>query len=354
MRVRKLQITRRSVQLLVVALVLTVPAVARYNNYLAARELDQKLERWQGTLPGASLAGIDRVMRALPDGEMERAGKMQRNRTRVLEYGQEVRGGPWSAEIAGVSLTDPLAVVESVAASRRLPWVLLAGLLVPLIVTALLGRVYCSWICPMGLLLEMTDKLRGLLRFLEIRPFDLRPARSAKYWLLGAGILLAAMLAVPVLGYVYPPALLSRELHDLVFVAFDRAELGKRGLWVGSLSWMSMVLGAIVLIEVSLSRRWWCRYVCPGAAIYALVGWARPLRVNLQTSRCSDCGDCVKACPMALNPMGEELGMECDGCGVCISSCADKALAYGVGRRPSPALDPIATLENVSAAEVGQ
>ena len=108
------QALRRTTQLLVVAFILIVPAVARYTNYLSARELDRKMEQWSGTLPGQTLTAIDSFLRVLPDGEMERAGRTQRNRTTVLSYSQQVRGGPWSAEIGGVSLTDPLAAAESV------------------------------------------------------------------------------------------------------------------------------------------------------------------------------------------------------------------------------------------------
>ena len=89
---------------------LAIPAVARYGNYLAARELDKRLEKWEGTLKGAALKTMDGVFRALPGGEKERAGRIVRDRKRVLGYAQQLRGGPWSAQIGGLSLTDPLAV----------------------------------------------------------------------------------------------------------------------------------------------------------------------------------------------------------------------------------------------------
>ena len=69
-KVRKLQVLRRTVQFLVLALVLAIPAVSRYNNYLAARELDKNLERWDGSLQGHALTALDATFRALPEGEM--------------------------------------------------------------------------------------------------------------------------------------------------------------------------------------------------------------------------------------------------------------------------------------------
>ncbi len=337
---RKIQLARRLVQIGVIVVIVAIPALARYHNYLAARELDRKIETWEGTVPGHVLAGIDRVMRALPDGEIKRGDVLRRNREIVLRRAQQVRGGAWSAEIGPLSLTDPLAAAESIAATRKMRRVLLVGIAVPVLLTLLLGRIFCSWICPVGFLLEMTDKLRGLLRVLEVQPRNLRFARATKYALLAAGLTLSVIWAMPVLGYVYPPALLSRELHDAVFAMFDRAELGLAMRWSAGLSWMVVVLAAIALFEVTVSRRWWCRYVCPGGGLYSLIGAARPVRVKLKSRACTECALCVAACPMGLNPMRDEMGIECDNCGVCIGACDDDALSFAVSppkvsRRPS-------------------
>ena len=125
-RLNATQLARRCVQLGVVAFILLIPAVARYHNYVAAREIDRVLERWEGTVAGTVIAGIDRTVRALPGGEKERVGEMQRDRDRALAVAQTMRGGAWSAQIGRLSMADPLAVAEAVVATRRVPWVLVA------------------------------------------------------------------------------------------------------------------------------------------------------------------------------------------------------------------------------------
>ena len=339
----KLQLARRTIQFAVLVLTLAIPAVARYTNYLAARELDRNLERWDATLQGEVMVALDHFFRFLPDGEKERNGEMVRNRTQVLGYAQQVRGAPWSAQFAALSLTDPLAGLESIIASKRLAGVLLVSLLIPVAATLLLGRVFCSWICPMGLLLEGADKLRRLLHFLRLKPRDIHCSRALKYILLGLGLVMTAFLALPVLGYIYPPAIISRELHDLVAGIFDRAEAGRFGFWAGGLTWMSLILLGIVLLELTISRRWWCRYICPGGALYSLLGWARPVRVKRSSASCIQCGTCAAVCPMGLVPMRDLIGHECDNCGLCISHCDPGALDYALGRRAensSPSSDP--------------
>ena len=327
----KLVILRRTVQIGVLALLFTIPAVARYQNYLVSHELDRTIERWDGTLPGGWLAGMDAVFRAMPGGEMERAGALQRNRDQVLEYSRLVRGSAWSAQLGPISMTDPLAGAESIAASKSIAPVLLVGLAIPILITVVFGRVFCSWVCPMGFIFEMTDKLRRVAVFLEIKPRNVRYSPSTKYALLAVGLILAAVFSVPLLGYIYPPAIAGREIHDLVFALFDRAEIGRFGWTAEGLSWMTLLLGAVVAFEVLISRRWWCRYVCPGGALYSMLGSSRPVRVQLDSRSCTSCADCVRVCPMGLNPMHAKMGAECDSCGLCISVCEDDALAYGLG-----------------------
>lgn len=328
-------ILRRTIQCIVVFILLMIPVVSRYANYVAAREIDDNLERWDGTLQGEVLAVVDKTFRQLPGAEKERVGEMVRHREQVLTYTQSLRGGPWSAEIAGVSMTDPLGAAESILGRKHIAKVLLISLIIPVALTIFFGRVFCSWICPVGFLLEMTDTLRTLLKFLEVPTKNIKFPPLTKYVLLGVGLVMTFILSVPVLSYIYPPAIMNREIHELVFGIFDRAEEGRYGLWFGGLTWMSFFIGAIILFELLVSRRWWCRYVCPGGALYSLLGAARPIRVKLVEQKCTRCADCIVACPMGLNPMNNAMGMECDNCGLCISSCHDDALTYGIRRTPS-------------------
>ena len=180
----------------------------------------------------------------------------------------------------------------------------------------------------MGFILEVTDKFRKFLKYLELKTYNIRFTRNTKFAMLIVGLTSTALLSVPILGYVYPPAIISREFHDLIFTLFDRAEAKLLGFTFVGLTWMSFILLGIIVFEVFISRRWWCRYVCPGGGLYILLGIKRPVRVQLSESKCTHCVDCVVACPMGLNPMNNEMGAECDNCGACISSCHDDALKY--------------------------
>jgi ferredoxin len=76
--------------------------------------------------------------------------------------------------------------------------------------------------------------------------------------------------------------------------------------------------------------------MCPGGALYGLLGWKRLLRVKLDAKACTGCRDCEPACPMGLNPVTQSASIECDNCGVCLHHCSDKALLYKVSVSARP------------------
>jgi ferredoxin-type protein NapH len=229
----------------------------------------------------------------------------------------ETQGTMWSARIAGVSLTDPLAGLEAIVSSRAFYRPLIYSLLIPIAITLILGRVFCGWICPMNTLLELVDRGRRLLGWLELRERDVRFSLNNKYVMLGCAVGFVAFTGVPFLAMVYPPAVLSREMHMLVF-----------GNAVGAGVYLVL---AVCAFELFVSKRWWCRYVCPGGAVYSLLGRFRVLRIRRDEDRCTQCGDCVRICQFDLRPMlVTTTGMECTNCAACVAGCEQNALRYQI------------------------
>ncbi len=287
-------------QLGVLALLFFLVSTSLYAHYHAARALEDVAERegWRWRL----MELLDRFL-----------GTMEDPAALLDGFG----GTLWSMRLGPLDLTDPLAAAEVLFTTRGLPATLALSVLVPVVGTLLLGKVYCSWICPGYLLLELSGKLRRLLRLAEIRPATVRFSMLNKYLLLGAGLLLGAMLGAPFFSLVYPPAVISRVVHSLVFGVSAASGLA--------------LLGGVVLFELLVSPRWWCRSLCPGGALYGLLGWARPLRVTLAPHRCDGCGLCQPACEMGLDPMRQSRGLECDNCARCLAVCPQVALGWSLG-----------------------
>ena len=164
---------------------------------------------------------------------------------------------------------------------------------------------------------EIVCKLRRLLKFAEINPARISFSLNNKYMVLTVGLTAAAIVSQPLFALFYPPALLSRLMHAWIFgTAF-----------LGMLSIM-LILAAI---ELFISPRWWCRTICPGGALFALIGWPRLLRVKLNDMRCTSCGKCEPVCDPGINPVSDASGIECTNCGECVKECPEKALYFSIG-----------------------
>ena len=217
---------------------------------------------------------------------------------------------------------DPLVALSAMLAARSLiPTLALAG--VTLLVTILLGRVWCGWLCPFGTLLEW-------VRFDEARRQAARlPARLR----LVKTLLLVAIIAMAALGSLTllvldPLALLTRTatvavlpgVNSLVTIV-DRALYPVlrpvtdfvEGLLRGyvlppqqTVFQQAVVVWLVFLALLALNLladRFWCRYLCPLGALLALLGRVALFRPVVGDA-CNGCGACVSACRLGAIESG--------------------------------------------------
>lgn len=223
-------------------------------------------------------------------------------------YTTALRGSVWTLRVGDMVISDPLAGLDFVAASGELLDPFLWSLLLPLVATLLLGRVFCGWVCPADLLFEVGSRVRA---FAGIET-DVRFSRSTKFALLALGAGLSAWLGTQTLAELYPPRLVSGEIYGWIW--YHRVGVG---------AWFLLL---VLAFEVFVSARFWCRYVCPGGALY--VGLARFRRVRLQVDHaaCDACRDCEDVCEFGLKPFAKDVGPECNLCGECLPVCHVDAL----------------------------
>ncbi len=295
-----LQILRRTSQAAALLLVVGVAVLSLYAHYRSAGSIDDA-QLMAGMRGEVVTTAIYPLIERLDDPQA---------------FIDANKGTIWSMRLMGVSLTDPLAAVETMAASKSIHWPLILSVLIPIGLTLMLGKVFCSWICPGYVLFEVAGKLRKLLRFAEIQPGNVKFSHANKYIFLFVGVALAAAFSAPLFALIYPPAVISRTIHAWVFGT--------------SLTGMVILLGVMVAFEVLVSPRWWCRTMCPGGALYGLLGWKRLVRIKLNAAACTGCKDCIPVCEAGINPITQSTSIECDNCGVCIRQCSDSALYYTI------------------------
>lgn len=219
-------------------------------------------------------------------------------------------------------MVDPLAALEVMLAARGTTTAMLLGAGTVTLVALLLGRVFCGWLCPLGLLLELNQSIRDRLQRPLARHRLRLPAlalpRSTKYWLLAIGLVAALVGRLPLLSAVSPVNLLVVSLGRWPLVG-----LGIAALWC-AVEWFA--------------PRVLCRALCPLGALHSVLGRWAPLRVRVRADRERlACHRCTMHCPMGIEVMQQHVlagrdcvdDAECTRCGICADVCAGTVLALG-------------------------
>jgi len=227
-----------------------------------------------------------------------------------------IKGNTWSGTFWGLKLSDPLAVVSQIAAAQSIYWPFFLTALIPIAFTVIFGRFFCGWICPATFLYELNTNLGAWLHWAGLKTGNMHFDRRMKYGVLAAGLALSMLTGSVMVAAVYPPAILGREIYYAI-------ALGGFG------SGMIFFLGTL-LFDLLVARRGFCRYVCPGGALYSLIGRYRVVRIRRIVESCNDCAKCNAVCEFGLDPLRDNFGQECNNCTACIAICPTDALDFTI------------------------
>jgi len=202
--------------------------------------------------------------------------------------------------------------------------------------TLFLGRFFCSWICPLGILNQFTSWLFNPRKPSENYQLNqYRPGFRLKYYLLAALLVLATLGYLQV-GLLDPIALLERSFTTAVLPAINQVSGGiylYQPIFYGG-----AFIGLLLLVLIFSNRfvtRFWCRYICPLGALLGVLARRAPYRIQRDVDLCIDCNKCLAFCQGACDPHAELRVSECHLCMNCIEQCPTQALHYGLPRARS-------------------
>lgn len=227
-----------------------------------------------------------------------------------------IKGNTWSGTFWSLQLSDPLAVVGQSAASLSVYWPFFLTGLIPIILTIIFGRFFCGWICPATFIYELNSILSLWLQHFGVKSGKRRFDRRLKYLVLAVGIAISAFSGSVLISMMYPPAIIGREIYFA-------AALG--GFGAGLVFFVFTLL-----FDLLIARRGFCRYVCPGGALYSLLGRFRLFRIKRIVENCNDCAKCNAVCEFGLDPLRDNFTQECNNCTACIAICPTDALTFNL------------------------
>ncbi|MCZ2807956.1 MAG: 4Fe-4S binding protein [Candidatus Bathyarchaeota archaeon] len=246
-------------------------------------------------------------------------------------------------------------------------------LAVILIMPIVLGRFFCSWICPFGLYMDVLTLIRKAFKIrYRILPDKLNKfLHNLRYVLLLFFLILAAILYI-----IKPPSTLTLLTLMALLFAGPFEHIGillgpmvplivpwKGPLEIGGLYFSFpyvqevikysgesfATIGALIFLALIVAgsffiRRVWCRF-CPTGISIAVVNklkgfkWAPVLHLNKNETKCTKCGICKRVCPVQVTEVYEQKGGKimtsmCMLCFRCVEMCPyEDCLRVNVGRK---------------------
>jgi ferredoxin len=245
-----------------------------------------------------------------------------------------------------------LQFVPSVIKFITLPAIVSAGFLFILILTSLFGRVYCSVICPLGILQDVfawISKNIGIIKRYKYK----KALNYLRYPLLALTVVFLLSGSMFILNLLDPYSSFGRIFSDVIrpgiIVAnnslaamlekFDVYFLYRLNLEL--ITWRTILIPVVTLVLIIwLSLyfgRLYCNTVCPVGMVLGLLSRFSLFKIKMDAATCTKCGKCSFACKSScINVKSLQVdNSRCVACYNCISVCPESSIKYELSRSGS-------------------
>ena len=218
----------------------------------------------------------------------------------------------------------------------------LGSIIVWFVITLLLGRIYCSTVCPVGTLQDILSKGRKIIKPLD-KPFSYRPGSKMRYYILGAYIfcIIAGVAAVP---FWIEPWSIMRNICGDIHPDAEKIEWVRMGIGVTYGIIAGVVSAILLLIVALLTGRGFCTDICPvGTALGCLSNYTL-YHIEIDPDRCINCMKCEDICPsQCIKVVSRHVdNSRCVRCFDCGEVCPNDAIRLQINRnrRITPLMNP--------------
>lgn len=205
----------------------------------------------------------------------------------------------------------------------------LAAVLAVAVLTLLVGRIYCSVLCPLGILQDLLMVFRRRFAFQGTYRRIKYPVLALLAGLACGGLMLPLAFLMPSANFVSIVNNVFREVCAKVFYCFD--------LPIGAVT-VHPALGGfisawIVFILLAAAVRWrgriYCNTLCPVGALLSLVSRFSRWKITI-ADNCVSCGACERVCKSGCIDSGNRrvVNENCVMCLNCLGQCKFSALKF--------------------------
>ncbi len=240
-----------------------------------------------------------------------------------------------------------LQLLEAVLAVNVIAIVLLVAL------TLVFGRIYCSIICPLGILQDLFGWLGKKQK--KNRYSYSKEVKWLRYPVLvlfviaffaGIGTLVQLLDPYSTFGIIatnllQPVYQAGNNVLASIAEYYDSYAFYHSDIWLRSLP--SLIISAVMLIILGVlawrNGRTYCNTICPVGTVLSFLSRFSLLKIRFDAEKCKNCSLCSKNCKSACIDYKTHTvdASRCIVCGDCINACKHDALHYAVASHSSAA-----------------
>ena len=217
----------------------------------------------------------------------------------------------------------------------------IGALLFVVTLTLLMGRIYCSVICPLGV---MQDVIAWFRR--KKNKYSYSPAKSTlRYTVLVVACATLALNVAWLGGLIFPYSTYGRIVSTCVAPLYKLANNGLAAIaehygsyafyevdvWIKSVSALVIALLTWGIIAVLAWRggRTWCNTICPVGTLLGLISRHSYLKMTIDAEKCKNCHKCDRNCKAACIDIDTHSidYSRCVVCGNCEKQCQHDAIS---------------------------
>ena len=218
-----------------------------------------------------------------------------------------------------------------------------------LVATSVFGRLYCSFLCPLGAFQDILIGLSTRAGIVKRHAFQ-KPYPAVRYALAVSTLVAFAAGFLSLLSLLDPYSIFGRitsgslksitlEINNVVVHLLERFDIyavrpRRQHLVPFGLAISSAVLFCIIAGFSVAAGRSYCNTVCPVGTLLGTISRFFPSGFRIDPKKCNSCGLCERVCPAGCIDSSEKSldASRCVGGFNCVSACGKNAAKYSVLR----------------------
>ncbi len=238
-----------------------------------------------------------------------------------------------------------LQFVPSIIHFITIPAMAAIGFIAILVLTALFGRVYCSAICPLGILQDVFAWISKKTHLIKRYKFK-KALNYLRYPFLVLTLILVIFGSLFLLNLLDPYSIFGRIFSDIVrpglivlnnwiaaiFEKFNMYTVSRQNLAL--ITWRTVYIPGLMLVLIVWMSlyfgRLYCNAICPVGTLLGLLSRISLFKIKMNAETCTKCGKCSFACKSScINVKTLNVDFSrCVACYDCISACPEGSIRY--------------------------